>query len=102
EPDLAHRARDRFVVQRAAALEVAERALQLVREGVEHRPPSVLAGRRGSSNAIGRRFAPGRRWRDTRFMTGVTAARKTVTVLFCDLVDSTGLGETLDPESLRD
>src|SRR6476646_395898 len=28
-------------------------------------------------------------------------SRKTVTVLFCDLVDSTGLGERLDPESLR-
>jgi class 3 adenylate cyclase len=30
-----------------------------------------------------------------------SASRKTVTVLFCDLVDSTGLGERLDPESLR-
>ena len=29
------------------------------------------------------------------------AARKTVTVLFCDLADSTALGERLDPESLR-
>src|SRR5437870_3873650 len=28
-------------------------------------------------------------------------SRKTVTVLFCDFVDSTGLGERLDPESLR-
>ena len=28
-------------------------------------------------------------------------ARKTVTVLFCDLADSTELGERLDPESLR-
>ncbi|TMB87502.1 MAG: zinc-ribbon domain-containing protein, partial [Chloroflexi bacterium] len=28
--------------------------------------------------------------------------RKTVTVLFCDVVGSTGLGETLDPETLRD
>src|SRR5215210_5613624 len=27
--------------------------------------------------------------------------RKTVTVLFCDVTDSTGLGERLDPESLR-
>jgi class 3 adenylate cyclase/tetratricopeptide (TPR) repeat protein len=30
------------------------------------------------------------------------AARKTVTVLFCDLVDSTALGEQLDPERLRE
>src|SRR3954470_19748936 len=29
------------------------------------------------------------------------AVRKTVTVLFCDLVESTALGEGLDPESLR-
>ena len=29
------------------------------------------------------------------------AARKVVTVLFCDVVDSTALGEALDPESLR-
>jgi len=28
--------------------------------------------------------------------------RKTVTVLFCDLVDSTGLGEQVDPERLRE
>ncbi len=35
-------------------------------------------------------------------MTGAhAAARKTVTVLFCDLVESTALGEGLDPESLR-
>src|SRR5438067_11054028 len=31
----------------------------------------------------------------------VASARKTVTVLFCDVADSTGLGEQLDPESLR-
>src|SRR5213082_3694390 len=36
-------------------------------------------------------------------MTGAAAAvRKTVTVLFCDLVESTALGEGLDPEALRD
>jgi class 3 adenylate cyclase len=29
------------------------------------------------------------------------ASRRTVTVLFCDLVGSTGLGEQLDPEALR-
>src|SRR5438309_10463804 len=35
-------------------------------------------------------------------MTGApAAARKTVTILFCDLVESTALGDGLDPESLR-
>jgi class 3 adenylate cyclase len=37
-------------------------------------------------------------------LTGVTAApvqRKTVTVLFCDVTDSTALGESTDPEALR-
>ena len=29
------------------------------------------------------------------------ATRKTVTVLFCDVVDSTGRGERIDPESVR-
>ena len=32
----------------------------------------------------------------------VQAQRKTVTVLFCDLAGSTALGETLDPERLRE
>src|ERR1051326_7888122 len=32
---------------------------------------------------------------------GGAVMRKTVTVLFCDLADSTELGERLDPESLR-
>jgi class 3 adenylate cyclase/tetratricopeptide (TPR) repeat protein len=31
-----------------------------------------------------------------------SAMRKTVTVLFCDLVDSTGLGEQVDPERFRE
>src|SRR5690348_15401140 len=34
-------------------------------------------------------------------MTGAAAARKTVTILFCDLVGSTTLGEALDAEPLR-
>ena len=33
---------------------------------------------------------------------GATRARKTVTVLFCDLTGSTALGERLDPETLRE
>src|SRR5665647_2075356 len=33
--------------------------------------------------------------------SAVAVARRTVTVLFCDLAGSTELGERLDPESLR-
>src|SRR5947208_1423152 len=32
----------------------------------------------------------------------MSTARKTVTVLFCDVTGSTALGEELDPESLRE
>jgi class 3 adenylate cyclase/tetratricopeptide (TPR) repeat protein len=35
-------------------------------------------------------------------MVSAAAARKTVTVVFCDLADSTALGERLDPEPLRE
>jgi class 3 adenylate cyclase/tetratricopeptide (TPR) repeat protein len=35
-------------------------------------------------------------------MVSVAAARKTVSVLFCDLAGSTALGEQLDPERLRE
>ena len=35
-------------------------------------------------------------------MVSAVAARKTVSVLFCDLADSTALGERLDPEPLRE
>jgi class 3 adenylate cyclase/tetratricopeptide (TPR) repeat protein len=35
-------------------------------------------------------------------MVSVAAARKTVSVLFCDLAGSTALGERLDPEPLRE
>src|SRR5579862_8225481 len=35
-------------------------------------------------------------------MVSAAAARKTVTVLFCDLAGSTALGEQLDPEPLRE
>jgi class 3 adenylate cyclase len=32
----------------------------------------------------------------------VSTARKTVSILFCDITGSTALGEALDPESLRE
>src|SRR5215472_3260274 len=35
-------------------------------------------------------------------MVSAAAARKTVSILFCDLADSTALGERLDPEPLRE
>src|SRR2546430_13784014 len=35
-------------------------------------------------------------------MVSTAAARKTVSVLFCDLADSTALGERIDPEPLRE
>ena len=35
-------------------------------------------------------------------MVSAAATRKTVSVLFCDLADSTALGERLDPEPLRE
>jgi class 3 adenylate cyclase len=35
-------------------------------------------------------------------MVSTAAARRTVSVLFCDLADSTALGERLDPEPLRE
>src|SRR4051794_41550347 len=35
-------------------------------------------------------------------MISAASARKTVSVLFCDLADSTMLGERLDPEPLRE
>jgi len=35
-------------------------------------------------------------------MASAVAARRTVSVLFCDLADSTALGERLDPEPLRE
>jgi class 3 adenylate cyclase len=35
-------------------------------------------------------------------MASTAAARKTVSVLFCDLAESTALGERLDPEPLRE
>ena len=38
----------------------------------------------------------------TAHMVSTAAARKTVSVLFCDLASSTALGEQLDPEPLRE
>jgi class 3 adenylate cyclase/tetratricopeptide (TPR) repeat protein len=35
-------------------------------------------------------------------MASAVAARKTVSILFCDLADSTALGERIDPEPLRE
>ena len=40
--------------------------------------------------------------RSDRKLGPVSTARKTVTILFCDVTGSTALGEALDPESLRE
>src|SRR6185503_6029661 len=55
----------------------------------------------GSENAEGAKFCSEC---GTRFAAAEPAAResrKTVTVLFCDVMGSTALGERLDPETLR-
>src|SRR5581483_10419284 len=46
EPDLAHRARDRLLVEHAAAAEVAEGLLELLRESVEHESAGYRDGER--------------------------------------------------------
>src|SRR5262249_11002920 len=43
EPDLAHRARDRLLVEPALPAQAAEGASELVGEGLEHRRGSVVA-----------------------------------------------------------
>jgi class 3 adenylate cyclase/tetratricopeptide (TPR) repeat protein len=58
-----------------------------------------------SASNIGRSVAvleTGQPWGHTADMISAAAARKTVSVLFCDLADSTALGERLDPEPLRE
>ena len=91
QANLPHGARDGLLVERSAAAEVAEGALELVRKGVEHSWPVYW-----------RHFAPFGSWRDTVGMAAAAAVmRKTVTVLFCDVAGSTELGERLDPEALR-
>jgi class 3 adenylate cyclase/tetratricopeptide (TPR) repeat protein len=58
-----------------------------------------------SASNIGRRVAvleTGQPGSHTADMVSTAAARKTVSVLFCDLADSTALGERLDPEPLRE
>jgi class 3 adenylate cyclase/tetratricopeptide (TPR) repeat protein len=58
-----------------------------------------------ASNIANRRVAgleTAQLWSHTAHMVSAAAARKTVSVLFCDLADSTALGERLDPEPLRE
>jgi hypothetical protein len=87
EPDLAHRTRDRFLVEPALLAEVAERSGELLGEGVEHGPPSVLSPPRRPA-AKPRGLAPG--WRPTarRVPQARTSARlvepKRLWKLCCD------------------
>jgi class 3 adenylate cyclase/tetratricopeptide (TPR) repeat protein len=58
-----------------------------------------------ASNIADRRVAgleTGQAGGQTAYMVSAAAARKTVSVLFCDLAESTMLGERLDPEPLRE
>src|SRR6266545_4351537 len=55
----------------------------------------------GRQNADDARFCSGCAAPLAAEPAALRAVRKTVTLLFCDMVDSTPLGERLDPESLR-
>jgi predicted ATPase/class 3 adenylate cyclase len=55
----------------------------------------------GRQNADDARFCSGCAAPLVAELAAPRAVRKTVTLLFCDMVDSTSLGERLDPESLR-
>src|SRR6185437_6504867 len=69
------------------------------------RSPRALWSLSMSASNIGRRVAAletAQLASHTAHMVSTAAARKTVSVLFCDLADSTALGERLDPEPLRE
>src|SRR4051794_19069690 len=69
------------------------------------RSPRALWSLSLSASNIGRRVAAletAQPARHTAHMVSTAAARKTVSVLFCDLSGSTALGERLDPEPLRE
>src|SRR6478609_9694962 len=57
----------------------------------------AVCGRCGAEPPAGARFCPS----CGSTLAAAAEIRKTVTVLFCDWVGSTPLGERLDPESLR-
>ena len=61
----------------------------------------ALCSHCGRQNAADARFCSGCAAPLVREHAPPRAVRKVVTVLFCDLVESTPLGERLDPESLR-
>jgi class 3 adenylate cyclase/tetratricopeptide (TPR) repeat protein len=61
----------------------------------------TICGRCGESNLRRARFCPNCGATLARTAAADRDVRKTVTVLFTDLVDSTPLGERLDPEPLR-
>ena len=122
EADLARGARDGLLVEAGLAPEVAEGVLEPVCERVEHGPSAYRARLAvpfghgldrprlkrcracdacGEENADGARFCAGC---GTALPAGSgepLEVRKTVTVLFCDVVGSTTLGEATDPETTR-
>jgi class 3 adenylate cyclase len=56
----------------------------------------------GSQSGVGARFCHACGAALPEETEGDRAARKVVTAIFCDVVDSTVIGETLDPEALRE
>ncbi|HET8568093.1 MAG TPA: AAA family ATPase [Candidatus Limnocylindria bacterium] len=60
---------------------------------------TIACGDCGSANPVGARFCAAC---GTSLARGESDVRKTVTILFCDMVGSTAIGERSDPEVLRD
>ena len=61
----------------------------------------LICGTCGHSNSEGAKFCEECGFSFAPTPAGAKEQRKTVTVLFCDLIGSTALGETRDPERLR-
>ena len=120
QADLAHRLRDRLLVEAPLTAEIAERDLKPAGEHVEHGRGSVRTERRHSAPSAdrrtlgrwpicdvrrgerrSRRVLPRLRQRPPDRSTPAIEIRKTVTILFCDVVGSTSLGEKTDPETTR-
>jgi DNA-binding SARP family transcriptional activator len=79
-------------LERAILAQDAALALPVLEAAQEAAPREPAAERAVGVAALGERAAPA---------PGVTGARRLVSIVFADLVGSTGLGERLDPESMH-